>query len=233
VQLSSNRSAIALQGPPVAPSPTRPSGPIRFTDITEQAGIHFKHNSGAFGQKYLPETMGSGVCVLDYDNDGWQDILFVNSKDWPGHHSHASYPALYHNERDGTFKDVTKESGLAVEMYGMGCAIGDYDNDGRDDIFITALDGSHLFHNEAAADSSTSRARQAFMMEDFLPAPYGSTTTTTASSTFTSRTTSSGLSPLIRPAHSMARTNPIARQSCTRARVALSSTILATASLRT
>ena len=148
VQLSSNRSAIALQGPPVAPSPTRPSGPIRFTDITEQAGIHFKHNSGAFGQKYLPETMGSGVCVLDYDNDGWQDILFVNSKDWPGHHSHASYPALYHNERDGTFKDVTKESGLAVEMYGMGCAIGDYDNDGRDDIFITALDGSHLFHNE-------------------------------------------------------------------------------------
>lgn len=126
----------------------RSSGAIRFTDVTEQAGIHFKHNSGAFGQKYLPETMGSGVCVLDYDNDGWQDILFVNSKDWPDHHTHTSYPALYHNERNGAFKDVTKEAGLAVEMYGMGCAVGDYDNDGRDDIFITALDGSHLFHNE-------------------------------------------------------------------------------------
>ena len=92
--------------------------------------------------------MGSGVCVLDYDNDGWQDILFVNGMDWPGHHTHTSYPALYHNEHNGTFKDVTKEAGLDLEMYGMGCAVGDYDNDGRDDIYITALDGNHLFHNE-------------------------------------------------------------------------------------
>jgi hypothetical protein len=126
---------------------TRPPGPIRFTDITAQAGIHFKHNSGAFGQKYLPETMGSGVCVLDYDNDGWQDILLVNSMDWPGHASRKAYSALYHNERNGTFKDVTKEAGLDVEMYGMGCAVGDYDNDGHEDIYITALDGNHLFHN--------------------------------------------------------------------------------------
>jgi len=128
--------------------PTRPSGPIRFTDITAQAGIHFKHNSGAFGQKYLPETMGSGVCVLDYDNDGWQDILLVNSMDWPGHAFRKSYSALYHNEQNGTFKDVTKEAGLDVEMYGLGCAVGDYDNDGREDIYITALNGNHLFHNE-------------------------------------------------------------------------------------
>jgi hypothetical protein len=126
----------------------RPSGPIHFTDITAQAGIHFKHNNGAFGQKYLPETMGSGVCVLDYDNDGWQDILLVNSMDWPGHGSRKSYSALYHNERNGTFKDVTKDAGLDVEMYGLGCAVGDYDNDGREDIYITALDGNHLFHNE-------------------------------------------------------------------------------------
>jgi enediyne biosynthesis protein E4 len=126
----------------------RPSGPIRFTDITAQAGIHFKHNSGAFGQKYLPETMGSGVCVLDYDNDGWQDILLVNSMDWSGHASRKSYSALYHNERNGTFKDVTKEAGLEVELYGLGCAVGDYDNDGREDIYITALDGNHLFRNE-------------------------------------------------------------------------------------
>ena len=77
--------------------PSRPSGPITFTDVTAQAGIHFKHNSGAFGKKYLPETMGSGVCFLDYDNDGWQDILLVNSMDWPGHKSGKSFPALYHN----------------------------------------------------------------------------------------------------------------------------------------
>lgn len=126
----------------------RPSGPVRFTDITAESGLHFKHNSGAFGQKYLPETTGSGVCVLDYDNDGWQDILLVNSMDWPGHSKHRSYSALYHNEHDGTFKDVTSHAGLAVEMYGMGCAAGDYDNDGREDIYITALDGNHLFHNE-------------------------------------------------------------------------------------
>ena len=125
----------------------RPSGPIRFTDITAQAGIHFRHHSGAFGKKYLPETMGSGVCVLDYDDDGWQDILFVNSMDWPGHATTKLYPALYHNNQDGTFTDVTNQAGLAHEMYGLGCAVGDYDNDGHDDIYITALDGNHLFHN--------------------------------------------------------------------------------------
>jgi len=125
----------------------RPSGPIRFTDITTQAGIHFRHHSGAFGKKYLPETMGSGVCVLDYDDDGWQDILFVNSMDWPGHPTTKSYPALYHNNQDGTFTDVTGEAGLSREMYGMGCAVGDYDNDSHDDIYITALDGNHLFRN--------------------------------------------------------------------------------------
>lgn len=127
----------------------RPSGPVHFTDITKQAGITFVHNSGAFGKKYLPETMGSGVCFIDYDNDGWQDILFVNSMDWPGHTKGApSYPALYHNNHDGTFTDVTKQAGLDVEMYGMGCAVGDYDNDGYDDIYITGVGGSHLFHNQ-------------------------------------------------------------------------------------
>ncbi len=93
--------------------------------MTAQAGIHFKHNSGAFGKKYLPETMGSGVCFLDYDNDGWQDIFFVNSMDWPGHESGSRFPALYHNNHDGTFTDVTRQAGLAVETYGMGCAVGD------------------------------------------------------------------------------------------------------------
>jgi enediyne biosynthesis protein E4 len=131
---------------PATPA-ARPSGPITFTDITAQAGIHFKHNTGAFGKKYLPETMGSGVCFIDYDNDGWQDILLVNSMDWPGHKTGKSFPALYHNNHDGTFTDVTKQAGLAIEMYGMGCAVGDYDNDGYDDIYITALGSNHLFKN--------------------------------------------------------------------------------------
>jgi enediyne biosynthesis protein E4 len=132
---------------PAVESPARPSGPIQFTDVTTQAGVRFKYNSGAFGKKYLPETMGPGVCVLDYDNDGWQDILFVNSMDWPGHKSGKSYPALYHNNKDGTFTDVTHQAGLAVEMYGQGCAAADYDNDGNVDIYITAVGNSHLFRN--------------------------------------------------------------------------------------
>jgi len=116
--------------------------------MTAQAGIRFKHNSGAFGRKYLPETMGSGACFIDYDNDGWQDILLVNSMDWPEHQTHKSYPALYHNNKDGTFTDVTKEAGLETEMYGMGCAVGDFDNDGFDDIYITAVGSNHLFRND-------------------------------------------------------------------------------------
>lgn len=129
------------------PVTARPSGSITFTDISEQAGIHFKHNSGAYGAKLLSETMGSGVCIIDYDNDGWQDILFVNSMDWPGHGSSKSYPALYHNNHNGTFTDVTRQAGLAIEMYGLGCAVGDFDDDGYDDIYITAIGGSRLFRN--------------------------------------------------------------------------------------
>ncbi len=130
---------------------------IHFEDIAHSAGLHFTHNNAASGKKYLPETMGSGVAFLDYDNDGWQDILLVNGEDWPtpsptpnqspNSKKHHSTLALYHNNHDGTFTDVTQKAGLAVEMMGMGVAIGDYDNDGFDDIFITALGQSRLFHN--------------------------------------------------------------------------------------
>ncbi|HMD09461.1 MAG TPA: CRTAC1 family protein [Candidatus Acidoferrum sp.] len=133
--------------PPANSGAARPSGPIEFVDITAQAGIHFKHNSGAFGKKYLPETMGSGVCFIDYDNDGWQDIFLVNSMDWPKHKVGKSFPALYHNNHDGTFTDVTQQAGLAIESYGLGCAVGDFDNDGFEDLYLTTVGSNHLFHN--------------------------------------------------------------------------------------
>ena len=120
---------------------------ITFRDITAQAGIHFTHNNAAFGKKYLPETMGPGCAFIDYDNDGWPDILLVNGENWPGHPGPVTTPKLYHNNHDGTFTDVTAKAGLAVPMFGMGVAVGDYDNDGYDDLFITALGQSHLFHN--------------------------------------------------------------------------------------
>lgn len=120
---------------------------VTFRDVTQKAGIHFVHNNAAFGKKYLPETMGPGVAFIDYDNDGWQDIFIVNGTDWPGHAQKHSTPKLYHNNHDGTFTDVTHKAGLDVEMFGMGVAVGDYDNDGFDDLFVTAMGQSHLFHN--------------------------------------------------------------------------------------
>lgn len=120
---------------------------VRFIDVTSKAGIHFVHTAGKGGKKYLPETMGSGVAVLDVYGDGWPDLLFVNSKPF-GPHAKKSLCALYRNNHNGTFTDITAGSGLDVEMYGIGVAVADYDNDGRDDVYITAIDGDHLFHNE-------------------------------------------------------------------------------------
>ena len=119
-----------------------------FTDITHAAGINFIHNSGAFGQKYLPETMGSGCAFIDYNNDGWQDILLVNGKDWEGNPTEKRQTmALYRNNRDGTFIDATETAGLAVPLYGIGAAIADYDNDGDPDIYISCLETDRLFQN--------------------------------------------------------------------------------------
>jgi hypothetical protein len=124
-----------------------PASSVQFTDVTAQAGIKFVHNAGKAGNKYLPETLGSGAAFFDADGDGWIDILLVNGKDWTprGRHSTA---ALYRNNHNGTFTDITGGSGLDVEMYGIGVAIADYDNDGRDDVYITALEGDRLFHSE-------------------------------------------------------------------------------------
>ncbi len=126
---------------------TAETSAIQFRDITQSAGVHFVHNNGAFGKKFLPETMGPGVAFIDYDNDGWPDIFLVNGMDWPGHVQKHSTPKLYRNNHDGTFTDVTHKAGLDVELFGMGAAVGDYDNDGYDDLFVTAYGQSHLFHN--------------------------------------------------------------------------------------
>ena len=120
---------------------------FRLVDVTASAGIQFQHNSGSFGGKFLPETLGSGCAFLDYDRDGWQDIILINGMDWPGHKQRRSTLRLYHNNRNGTFTDVTTQAGLDVEMYGMGVAVGDYDNDGCPDILITCVGQNRLFHN--------------------------------------------------------------------------------------
>ena len=120
---------------------------VTFQDVTAKSGIHFAHNNGAFGKKFLPETVGPGVAFIDYDNDGWPDVFLVNGMDWPGHVQKHGTPRLYHNNHDGTFTDVTHKAGLDVEMYGIGVAVGDFDNDGYDDLFVTAYGQSHLFHN--------------------------------------------------------------------------------------
>jgi hypothetical protein len=130
-----------------APAPVNSPGVI-FRDVTQRAGIRFVHNNGAFGKKFLPETLGPGVAFIDYDKDGWPDIFLVNGMDWPGHTSKHSTPKLYHNNHDGTFADVTRQAGLdAVAMFGMGVTVGDFDNDGYDDLFVSAYGQSHLFHN--------------------------------------------------------------------------------------
>jgi hypothetical protein len=132
---------------------TAPAPPgVQFTDVTARAGIRFQHVNGARGRKYMPETMGSGCAFLDLDNDGWLDILLLNGKPLEPEGAADGGPptlALYRNNRDGTFSDVTRGSGLDVPLYGMGCCVGDFDNDGWPDLFITAaLEPSRLFRNQ-------------------------------------------------------------------------------------
>jgi hypothetical protein len=137
----------AAAGAALFAAATLPDNAPQLTDVTAAAGIKFVHNSGRAGKKYLPETLGSGAAFFDYDNDGWPDILLINSKDWTPRGA-SSQHALYHNNHNGTFTNVTAGSGLDVPMYGIGVAVGDYDNDGREDVYITALEGDRLFHNE-------------------------------------------------------------------------------------
>ena len=136
---------------PVVETHTAPQTPpaVVFRDVTTVAGIDFVHTSGAYGDKLMPETIGSGAAFFDYDNDTDQDLLLVNSSWFPGHELDDTVPtlALYQNDGNGRFTDVTRETGLAINCYGMGVAAGDFDNDGWTDLYITALGENYLFKN--------------------------------------------------------------------------------------
>ena len=136
----------------VAPTsaPAAAVAPVRFTDIAAEAGLRFTHETGAFGKKWMPETMGSGGGFLDYDNDGRPDIFLVNGTHWPGHEKDGPRPTpkLFRNVDGRRFEDVTAAAGLAVSLYGMGAAMADYDGDGDTDIYVTAVGDNRLFRND-------------------------------------------------------------------------------------
>jgi len=122
---------------------------VHFTDISEDAGIHFNHVNGAYGERLMPETIGSGAAFLDYDNDGDQDLFLVNFRHWPDHPGdNTPTQALYRNDGSGHFEDVSRESGVDIEEYGMGVAVGDYDADGWVDLFLSSLKKNRLFRNQ-------------------------------------------------------------------------------------
>ena len=156
--LARERPAVAesvqrgpIEAPPSLDQTQAEMPRVRFVDITGKAGIDFVHTSGATGQKLLPETMGGGAAFFDYDGDGDPDLLLVNSDDWPEAGDGRPTMALYRNDGLGHFDDVTAEAGLDVSFYGQGVAVGDYDNDGRIDVFLSALGPNHLFRNTRAS----------------------------------------------------------------------------------
>tara|TARA_B100001123_G_scaffold128364_1_gene149215 strand:- start:1826 stop:3454 length:1629 start_codon:yes stop_codon:yes gene_type:complete len=121
---------------------------VVFVDVTDEAGLRFRHITGAFGQKYMPETLGAGGIWLDVDDDGWQDIVLVNSTTWPGQGTSDTHAMLYRNNGDGTFDDISSGSGLDVPLYGFGGAAGDFDNDGQTDLYLTALGPNRLLRGQ-------------------------------------------------------------------------------------
>lgn len=133
---------------PVAPTVATPPD-VLFTDVTEAAGVEFRHVNGAYGERLMPESIGSGLAFLDYDNDGDQDLFLVNSSYWPGHEgTETPRQVLYQNDGNGRFTDVSEEAGVDLDVFGMGIAVGDFDNDGWVDIFITAVGPNRLLHNQ-------------------------------------------------------------------------------------
>src|SRR5271157_3344789 len=140
-------SALVLGAFVQAPAPTL--RPIEFRDIAGRAGVHFATENCPTPEKHQPETMPAGVALFDYDGDGLLDIYLVNGAEMPSlvKTSPKYYNRLFHNNGDGTFTDVTERAGVAGAGYGMGVAVGDYDNDGRPDVFLANVNGNQLFHN--------------------------------------------------------------------------------------
>src|SRR6202162_2132806 len=138
------------------PSAASTPAPAKFTDVTAALGINFEYLASHTSKKYLIETMGSGVALFDYDNDGRLDIFVVNGAPLGDPTPKGTIPRktrpkywnrLYHQKSDGTFEDVTEKAGLQGAGYGMGVAVGDYDNDGLEDLYVTAYGGNRLYHN--------------------------------------------------------------------------------------
>ncbi len=156
-------SVIAPATAPVVPKAVSPASipDVRFVEITREAGLAFRHVNAARGEKLLPETMGSGAAFLDYDGDGDQDLFLVNSDHWPNARvSPGPTHALYRNDGKGRFEDVTREARLDRTAFGMGVAVGDYDNDGDPDLYVTGLGGNTLFRNDGMGhfDDATAEA---------------------------------------------------------------------------
>ena len=138
--VSADSGGVARSGPPT----------IRFTDVTAESGIDFVHQTGAFGEKWMPESLASGCVIFDYDNDGWQDVLFLNGTFWPGHSMEGEVPTpcLFRNRGGMRFEDVTAKAGLNNALYGMGGTAGDYDGDGDADLYLTSVGDNLLLRND-------------------------------------------------------------------------------------
>ena len=135
---------------PAPPAEEPPAGAVRFEDVAARAGVTFRHFDPATPRHLIAETMGCGVAWIDYDADGWPDLFCVQAGPLPPAADPTQTHKLYRNNRDGTFADVTDAVGLNQAGFGVGCAVGDYDNDGFDDLVVTSLGGVTLFHNEPA-----------------------------------------------------------------------------------
>jgi hypothetical protein len=144
-------SSVGLAQQSPYPAVSAHPGPAWFVDVSAKAGIAVRNvNGGAATKKYIVESTGSGVAILDYDHDGWPDIFLVNGTELPGTAIAADHATshLFHNNHDGTFSDVTLKSGLGLVGWGQGACVGDYDNDGFDDLYVTSYGKNHLFHNQ-------------------------------------------------------------------------------------
>ena len=164
-----------------------------FTDVTGRAPASTSPTTPAAPARSIcRKRWAPGCAFFDADGDGWPDILLINGKDLTPR-GRRTTAALYRNNHNGTFTDITAGSGLDIEMYGMGVAIGDYDNDGRDDVYITALDGDRLFHNEGNGKfRDVTESGRHSTTPTSAPAPPGWITIATASWTCSSPTTCSG-----------------------------------------